>query len=164
MNRVRIGVLGTGIIMRDFHLLTLRNHPKAEVVAAGNLHAESLRRLAGDFNIPKTYTDFEEMARDSSIDAVVIGLPNYLHAPATVQMLEAGKHVLCEKPMAMSVAEGEGMVEAAHRTGRRLMIAHMWRFDRGVLWLRGVGVRRGPGAGTCGGASAAPPPAAAGRR
>ena len=136
MNKVRIGVLGTGIIMRDFHLLTLRNHPQAEVVAAGNLHAESLGRLAMDFNIPKTYTDFEEMASDPNIDAVVIGLPNYLHAPATVQMLEAGKHVLCEKPMALSVAEGEGMVEAAHRTGRRLMIAHMWRFDREILWLR----------------------------
>jgi len=138
MDKLRIGVLGTGIIMRDFHLLTLRNHPKAEVAAAGNLHAESLERLAKDFDIPKTYTDFEEMASAHDIDAVVIGLPNYLHAPVTIQMLEAGKHVLCEKPMAMRVAEAEQMVEAAQRTGRRLMIAHMWRFDREILWLRDV--------------------------
>ena len=69
------------------------------------------------------------MAHDPEIDAVVIGLPNYLHAPVTIQMLEAGKHVLCEKPMAMTVAEAERMVEASQRTGRKLMIAHMWRFD-----------------------------------
>ncbi len=136
MEKIRIGLLGTGIIIRDYHILTLQNHPQAEVVAAGNLHSESLERLAGDFNIPKTYTDFAELAADPDIDAVVNGLPNYLHAPVTIQMLEAGKHVLCEKPMAMSVAEGEQMVEAARQADRKLMIAHMWRFDREILWLR----------------------------
>jgi predicted dehydrogenase len=136
--KVRIGVLGTGIIIRDFHLLTLQNHAKAEVVAAGNLHAESLAQLAGRFDIPKTYTDLQAMADDPDIDAVVIGLPNYLHAPVTNQMLAAGKHVLCEKPMATTVAEAEQMVEAAQRSGRKLMIAHMWRFDREILWLRDV--------------------------
>jgi predicted dehydrogenase len=97
-----------------------------------------LERLARDFNIPKTYTDFAEMAKDPNIDAVVIGLPSYLHAPVTVQMLEAGKHVLCEKPMAMTVGEGEQMIEAARQADRKLMIAHMWRFDREILWLRDV--------------------------
>ena len=138
MDKLRVGVLGTGIIIRDYHLLTLQDNPKAEVVAAGNLHPESLKRLAADFNIPKTYTDVAEMAADPDIDAVVNGLPNYLHAPLTIQMLEAGKHVLCEKPMAMSVAEGEQMVEAARRSRRKLMIAHMWRFDRETLWLRNL--------------------------
>lgn len=136
MDKIKIGVLGTGIIIRDYHMVTLQNHPEAEVVAAGNLHTESLKHLAADFNIPKTYTDFAEMAADPEIDAVVNGLPNYLHAPVTIQMLAAGKHVLCEKPMAMSVAEGEQMVEAAHQADRKLMIAHMWRFDREILWLR----------------------------
>jgi predicted dehydrogenase len=134
--KVRVGVLGTGVIVRDYHLLTLQNHPKAEVVAAGNLHAESLQRLVQQFGIPKAYTDLAAMAADPEIDAVVIGLPNYLHAPVTIQMLEAGKDVLCEKPMATTVAEAEQMLEAAQRTGRKLMIAHMWRFDREILWLR----------------------------
>jgi predicted dehydrogenase len=129
-------MLGTGVIIRDYHMQTLRNNPRAEVVAAGNLHAGSLERLARDFGVPKTYCDFEALAADPDIDAVVIGLPNYLHAPITIQMLEAGKHVLCEKPMAMTVAEAEEMVKAARRTGRKLMIAHMWRFDREILWLR----------------------------
>jgi UDP-N-acetylglucosamine 3-dehydrogenase len=125
MDRLRIGALGTGIIIRDFHVLALQNHPKAEVVAAGNLHRDSLQQLANQFDIPKTYTSFEGMAADPNIDAVIIGLPNYLHAPATMQMLGAGKHVLCEKPMAMSVAEGQQMITAERRTGRKLMIAHM---------------------------------------
>lgn len=136
MDQLRIGVLGTGIIIRDFHLITLRNNPYAKVVAAANHRPESLARLAKQWDIPKTYTDFAEMAADPEVDAVVIGLPNYLHAPVTIQMLEAGKHVLCEKPMALSVAEGEQMLAAKKHTGRKLMIAHMWRFDKEILWLR----------------------------
>jgi predicted dehydrogenase len=135
MDRLRIGVLGTGVIIRDFHMLCLQNHPRAEVVAAANLHAESLGRLVRQFGIPRAYTSFEEMAQDPEIDAVVVGLPNALHAPVTVQMLAAGKHVLCEKPMATSVAEGEQMIAAALRSGKTLMIAHMWRFDREIRWL-----------------------------
>jgi predicted dehydrogenase len=136
MEKVRVGVLGTGIIIRDYHLPVLQDNPRAEVVAAGNLHPESLHQLAHRFGIPTAYTDWQAMADDPGIDAVVIGLPNYLHAPVTVQMLEAGKHVLCEKPMALTVAEGEQMVAASRRSGRKLMIAHMWRFDREILWLR----------------------------
>lgn len=136
MSKLRIGILGTGVINRDFHLPVLRNHPQAEVVAAANHRPESLKKLAADFNIPKTTTDFAELAADPDVDAVINSLPNYLHAPVTIQMLEAGKHVLCEKPMAMNVAEGEQMIAAAERSGRKLMIAHMWRFDREIVWLR----------------------------
>jgi predicted dehydrogenase len=138
MDKVRVGVLGTGVIVRDFHLPTLQNNPRAEVVAAGNLHGESLGHLVKQFGIPKAYTDFAAMASDPKIDAVVIGLPNSFHAPVTIQMLEAGKHVLCEKPMAVTVAECEQMIAARNRSGRKLMIAHMWRFDREIRWLRAV--------------------------
>jgi len=138
MDKVRVGVLGTGVIIRDFHLPVLQGNPKAEIVAAGNLHKESLIRLAEDFRIPKTYTDFREMADDPEIDAVVVGLPNYLHAPVTIQMLKAGKHVLCEKPMAISVREAEAMIDAAQEAHRLLMIGHMWRFDSEIRWLRRV--------------------------
>ena len=127
MDTIAIGVLGTGVIVRDYHMHCLRSNPKARIVAAGNLHADSLKALAQDYRIPRTYDDFEAMANDQEIQAVVIALPNYLHAPVTIQMLEAGKHVLCEKPMAMDVAEAEAMVEASRRTGSKLMIAHMWR-------------------------------------
>ena len=136
MSKIKIGVLGTGTIMRGSHLLTLRDHARAEVAAAANHRSESLERLAVDFNIGRLYTDFGAMAADPEIDAVVIALPNYLHAAVTIQMLEAGKHVLCEKPMAMSVAECEQMIETARGSGSKLMIGHMWRFDREIVWLR----------------------------
>lgn len=138
MDRVRIGVLGTGIIIRKFHLPVLLDNSRAKVVAAGNLRAASLQSLAEDFGISKTYSDFDLMAQDPEIDAVVIGLPNYLHASITLQMLQAGKHVLCEKPMAMTVAEARAMIDAAKATGKKLMIGHMWRFDREIRWLREV--------------------------
>jgi len=138
MRKLKIGLLGTGIIIRNFHILTLINNPLAELVAVGNLHQDSLRKIADDFKIPKTYTDFAEMAADPDIDAVVNALPNYLHAPVTIQMLKAGKHVLCEKPMALSVKECEDMIDTAKKTGYKLMIAHMWRFDREIIWLRNV--------------------------
>ena len=138
MRKLKIGLLGTGIIIRNSHILTLINNPLAELVAVGNLHQDSLRKIADDFKIPKTYTDFAEMAADPDIDAVVNALPNYLHAPVTIQMLKAGKHVLCEKPMALSVKECEDMIDTAKKTGYKLMIAHMWRFDREIIWLRNV--------------------------
>src|SRR5579872_1703671 len=135
---VWVGILGTGTIVRGYHLPALLANPKAEVVALGNLHADSLAELARGNGIAKTYTDFDEMARDRDIDAVVNALPNYLHAPATIRMLESGKHVLCEKPMAMSVAEGRGMVAAAAAARRKLMVAHVWRSSIEMQWLRDV--------------------------
>ena len=74
MDKVNIGVLGTGIIMRGSHLPALKDQPHAQVVAAANLHPESLGRLAEDFHIPTTYTDFADMAADPNVDAVVVGL------------------------------------------------------------------------------------------
>jgi predicted dehydrogenase len=142
MDKLRFGVLGTGIIIRDFHLPLLLNNPRVELVAAGNLHETSLEKLAARFHIPKTYTDFDQMSQDDEIDVVIVGLPNYLHAPVTTRMLRAGKHVLCEKPMAMTLEECRQMNEAADASKRKLMIAHMWRFDREVCWLRDV-VRSG---------------------
>ena len=138
MKKIKIGLLGTGFIIRNSHILTLINNPLAELVAVGNLHLDSLIKIADDFKIPKTYTDFAEMAANPDIDAVVNALPNYLHAPVTIQMLKAGKHVLCEKPMALSVNECEEMIDTAKKTGYKLMIAHMWRFDREIIWLRNV--------------------------
>lgn len=138
MDKLRFAVLGTGIIIRDFHLPLLRENTRTEIVAAGNQRRPSLEKLAADFAIPKTYTDFDELADDTDIDAVIIGLPNYLHAPITIKMLQAGKHVLCEKPMAMTTAECRQMIDAAKSGDRKLMIAHMWRFDSQTRWLRDV--------------------------
>jgi predicted dehydrogenase len=142
MTPVRVGILGTGNVVRAFHLPALAGNPRAEVVAIGNHRLESMQRVARDFNISKSYTDFDLMAQDPQIDAVVNALPNYLHAPVTIKMLQGGKHVLCEKPMAMTALEAQAMVGAADAARRNLMIAHVWRSNPEVQWLRDV-VRAG---------------------
>lgn len=137
-DRLRIGVLGTGTIVREFHLPALLANPRVQVAALGNQHPGSLAQLAQAHGIEKTYTDFAQMAADPGIDAVVNALPNYLHAPVSIALLRAGKHVLCEKPMAMNVAEAEAMLAAAAAAGRKLVIAHPWRSSQEYAWLRAV--------------------------
>lgn len=135
MDPVRIAILGAGIIART-HARACRATPGVELVAAANWRPESLARFAQEWNIPHTTTCFDDLAADRSIEAVIIALPNHLHCPETLRMLHAGKHVLVEKPMAMNAAEAQEMVQAARRTGRLLMVGHMWRFDDHVRWLR----------------------------
>lgn len=123
------------------HLQALRNIPQAEVVvvasddpvalsgdltgAAGNLGTSGERF---DFSGMRRYSDWSEAVRDPEIEAVDLCLPTHLHAPAALAALEAGKHVLVEKPMALDGEQADRMVEAARRAGRVLMTAHVLRF------------------------------------
>jgi predicted dehydrogenase len=133
---VRIALFGSGWIM-DFHARGVLEHPRGELVAAANWRPESLAALAERHGIPRTSEDWRELAGDPAIDAVVIGTPNSLHAPQAIACLEAGKHVLVEKPMARTLAEAESMNAAAAASGASLMVAHCWRFHPDVRALRG---------------------------
>jgi predicted dehydrogenase len=133
--RLRIALLGTGWIM-DFHARAALEHPGAELVAAANWREPSLRRLAERYGIPRVTTDWRALAADPEVDAAVIGTPNALHAAQAVAFLEAGKHVLVEKPMATTVAEADAMVAVARGAGAWLMVAHCWRFHPDVRALR----------------------------
>jgi predicted dehydrogenase len=132
---MRIALLGSGYIAA-MHARAVEEHPGAELAAAANWRPESLAALAGRFGIPKTTTDWRELVDDSGIDAAVIATPNSLHAPQAIAFLEAGRHVMVEKPMAMSEQEAAAMVNAAERGGARLMVAHCWRFHPDVRALR----------------------------
>jgi predicted dehydrogenase len=134
-DRLRVALLGTGWVS-DFHARAVLEHPGAELVAAANWREPSLRRLAGRYGIPRTTTDWRALAGDPGIDAVVVATPNALHAPQAVAFLEAGKHVLVEKPMAPSLAEADAMIAAARAAGAWLMVAHCWRFHPDVRALR----------------------------
>ena len=138
MSVVCVGILGTGAVVRQFHLPALIAAPRATVTAVGNLGRQSLESLVKTYRIERAYTNFEQFARDPEIDAVIVALPNYLHAPVTRLMLQHGKHVLCEKPMAMTVAECRTMVDAAQVAARVLMIGHIWRCHSQIRWLRQV--------------------------
>jgi predicted dehydrogenase len=100
-----------------------------------NHREETARAFAERHAIARVTTDWEALARDDEVDAGVVGTPNTLHAPQSIALLDAGKHVLVEKPMAMTVAECEAMIEASRTSGAQLMVAHCWRFHDDVRAL-----------------------------
>jgi predicted dehydrogenase len=132
---LRVALLGSGWIM-DFHARAVLEHPGAEAVAAANWREPSLAKLAERYGIPRTTTDWRALAADPEVDAAVVGTPNALHAEQAVAFLEAGKHVLVEKPMAPTLAEADAMIAAARGSGALLMVAHCWRFHPDVRALR----------------------------
>jgi predicted dehydrogenase len=135
MSVLRVGVLGFGFI-GTIHSKAVAACPGMELAGVWTLPdqtAESFRKL---FPSGRLYGSPEEMAADRSVDAVAIGTPNAFHWPQAKLFLEAGKHVLVEKPMAMTVAEAEAMADLACQKRLRLMVGHMWRFDREVRSVR----------------------------
>jgi predicted dehydrogenase len=132
---LRVAILGSGFIAA-YHARAVAELPGADVVAAANWRPESLARLAETFAIPRQVTDWRELVGDADIDAVVVATPNSLHAEQTIAFLEAGQHVMLEKPMAMDLAETDAIVAAAERSDAHLMVAHCWRFHPDVIALR----------------------------
>jgi len=135
MKKVRIGVLGFGFI-GGIHTKAVLHCPDAELAGVWTLPDQTLENLKQLHPEARVYGSAEEMAADSSVDAVAIGTPNAFHWPQARLFLEAGKHVLVEKPMAMSLAEAECMTDLAAAKRLRLMVGHMWRFDREVNAVR----------------------------
>ncbi len=131
----RVALLGNGWV-QGFHARGVLAHGD-ELVAVANHREESARAFARTFGISRITTDWEALATDPHVDAAVVSTPNALHAPQAIAFLRNGKHVLVEKPMATSVAEADLMIEAARRSGARLMVAHCWRFREEVVALRG---------------------------
>jgi len=132
---LRIAFAGTGWACR-VHARAGRVCAGAELAAVVNHKPESRAAFAADYDIPRQYATVEDLLADGSADAVVIGTPNFLHAPQAVAALRAGLHVMVEKPMAMNAAEARGMVEAAASSTALLMIAHCFRFHPELVWLR----------------------------
>ncbi len=132
--KTRIALTGTGSISRIHALAAQR--AGAELAAVVNHQTGSMADFARQFNIPRQYTSLEALLADGGLDALIVGTPNYLHAPQTIQALKAGMAVMVEKPMAMNSEEAEAMCQAAREAGAALMVAHCWRFDEDVLWLK----------------------------
>jgi len=128
MSRPKIVIAGAGFIARVAHLPGYRA-AGAPVDAVCARNQERARLLAEQFEIPHVYGDWREMLAQEKPDIVSVCLPNVLHYEVTLAALDAGAHVLCEKPLATSAAEARAMFDAAHRNGRRLMAAHHFRFD-----------------------------------
>ncbi|RLQ97475.1 Gfo/Idh/MocA family protein [Falsibacillus albus] len=129
MTTVKVGIIGCGSIASHRHIPEYANHPDVEIVAFCDVKLERAEEKAAKYG-GKVYESYEEMLANHEIDAVSVCTPNYLHAPASIAALNAGKHVLCEKPMATSKEEAENMISAAKKNGRKLMIGHNQRFVR----------------------------------
>ncbi|MGI6081695.1 MAG: Gfo/Idh/MocA family protein [Limnochordia bacterium] len=134
---VRVGMVGAGSISGS-HLAAAREGAGAKVVAVCDIIEERARRRAAEFNIPEVYTDHRRMLEESDLDAVIVGVPNNVHHEITINALKAGKHVLCEKPMAINVAAGEQMVAAAKESGRILAVGLVNRMRSEVQTLRAM--------------------------
>lgn len=127
MKPLKIGVIGCGSIAKHRHIPEYMANEHAEIVAVCDIVKDRAQEMADQIGA-KAYTYYKELLKDESIEAVSVCTPNALHAPISIDALKAGKHVLCEKPMATSTEEAEAMVVAANEAGRKLMIGHNQRF------------------------------------
>ncbi|RDW16966.1 gfo/Idh/MocA family oxidoreductase [Oceanobacillus arenosus] len=127
MTKLRVAVIGCGSIAKYRHLPEYALNPNVEIVAVCDLVEERAMATAEKYQAT-AYTDYETLLKTEKLDAVSVCLPNYLHAPVSIAALNAGNHVLCEKPMATSIEEAEQMIEAANKNNKKLMIGHNQRF------------------------------------
>jgi predicted dehydrogenase len=128
MKVVGWGLIGAGDIARKRIAPALRDLPNCEFVSVSRSRADLAEEFANEFGARKWFADWRDLVRDDEIDAVYIATPVFLHAEQAIAAAEAGKHVLCEKPMALSVRECDEMVSACRTCGVKLGIAYYRRF------------------------------------
>lgn len=123
---LRWGILGTGNIARQF-AAGLATSARTAIAAVASRRTGTAQNFAASHRIPAAYGDYADLLADASVDAVYVSLPNSMHHEWTIAALRAGKHVLCEKPIAANAAQAEEMFDAAERAGRVLVEAFMYR-------------------------------------
>jgi myo-inositol 2-dehydrogenase / D-chiro-inositol 1-dehydrogenase len=139
---VSVGLVGCGEVARRFHLPALARLPEAVVTAVADPDPAALSAAAERFAIPKRYEDPAALLADGSIDAVAICAPTACHAPLALEALRRGKHVLLEKPVALSLDEADALLAAARSSGRRVLVGFNMRWHRLVREARAL-LRRG---------------------
>jgi predicted dehydrogenase len=140
MQSVRVGVIGAGAIAPS-HCRGVLKHPRAELVGIADASKERARQLQKDFAIPRLYTRVDDLLLDPDVDAVSIALPTYLHAPTAIMALEAGKHVMLDKPFAMNREEAKSVLDAARKARRVFTVGMNQRFARDAQVIRAVVAR-----------------------
>jgi predicted dehydrogenase len=125
-SKLRLGVLGTGRIARKF-VAAVQPSAKVEVVGVASRDLRQARSFADEFAIPVAHSSYDELLNDTSIEAVYNPLPIALHAAWSIKAAEAGKHVLCEKALALNAAEAALIFQAAERHGVRIVEAYPYR-------------------------------------
>ena len=126
--RVRVGVVGTSWWADLLYLPSLTSHPQAEVVAVCGRDRERAEALARKYGVPEVFADYRAMIQRAGLHALVVSTPDDLHHPIAMQALDAGLHVLCEKPLALSVAQARELYERAEAAGVRHMVLYTYRW------------------------------------
>ena len=127
MTKVKWGIISTAKIARVHVIPGMQAGAYCEVSAIASRDLQKAQRVAQELSIPKAYGSYEELLADSEVQAVYIPLPNHLHVPWSLKAAEAGKHVLCEKPLGINAADAEKLVNACREKGVLLMEAFMYR-------------------------------------
>ena len=139
---MKIAFAGAGYII-NIHAKAAQAQKDVELAAVVEKYSDKAAALAKKFKIKNQYETVEQLLKAGRVDALVIGTPNFLHAPQAIAALKAGVHVMVEKPMAMNAREAEKMLEASAKSRATLMVAHCWRFDEEALWLKNQSPRLG---------------------
>lgn len=134
--KLKGAVIGTGGMANWVHGETFVNHPETMLVAACDIVPEKVEAFARKLNVQKTFTDYRKVLKIKDLDFIDICTPNILHSEIAVAALEAGKHVFCEKPDAVSVAEAQKMADAAKASGKTLMVMRNNRYSVAAQFLR----------------------------
>lgn len=134
--KLRAGVCGAGMIASHGHIPGYQSVPNVEVVALFDVKKERAEALAKEKGIPHVYTDAEAMFAKEKLDLVSVCAPNAYHAPLSIAALQAGAHVLCEKPMALTYADARKMLDAAKKAQRQLAISFNNRYRPALQVLR----------------------------
>jgi len=136
--KLKIGIIGCGGIANGKHMPNLAKIKEVEMVAFCDIVIERAEEAKAKYGTEdaKVYLDYHDLLKDETIDIVHVLTPNREHAPITIDALEAGKHVMCEKPMAKTAAEAQAMLDAAKRTGKKLTIGYQNRQRPEIMHMK----------------------------
>lgn len=135
---IKTAVIGVGV--GKAHIRGYQATPGCELFAICDTDSMRMREVGAQYNIPaeRQFTSVDDLLKMDEIQAVSVTLPNHLHAPISIAALQAGKHVLCEKPLARSATEAQTMVDAARAAGKLLMVCFNYRFREDSRWLKSL--------------------------
>jgi predicted dehydrogenase len=134
--QVRVGVVGTSGWTDLVHLPGLTSHSRARIAAICGRNRERAEEIAGKYGVASVYTDYRAMIDEADLDACVVATPDDLHHPVTMYAMDAGLHVMCEKPLALTVSQAREMHEKAEAAGVKHMVFFTWRWQPHYIYLK----------------------------
>ena len=139
--KLNIGVISCSV-MAQLHMKAVIDHPNAELYMICDINEALLNETAAKYNISRKTTDYRQMLADPAVDAVIIVTPDQTHREISVAALEAGKHVLCEKPMALTLDDCKAMIDAAAKAKTKMMVGQICRYTPGFVAAKNL-IERG---------------------